>query len=125
MKRRSMSWTGRLMLLNDNTNQSDLQVPFNPIKILMTLLQKVKHVFGSEESRSPSCTGFYKVFPENDVQTARWKYKLQSLGGFGVPVYYSFQYFNWSGCVHACPPTINLVASPSAPFTLLIYCLIF
>lgn len=27
MKERFMSWTGRLMLLNDNTNQSDLQVP--------------------------------------------------------------------------------------------------
>ena len=56
MKRHSMSWIGRVMLLNDDTNQSDLQVPLNPIKILITLLQKAKHLFDSEESRSPSCT---------------------------------------------------------------------
>ena len=125
MKRHSMSWIGRLMLLNGNTDQSDLQVPFNPIKILITLSQKVKHLFDSEESRSPSCTWFYKVFPDDNVQTARWKYLSSNLWvDFGVPVYYSFQYFNWSDCVHACPPTIDLVTSP-APFTLLILCLIF
>lgn len=103
-----MSWTGRLMLLNNDTNQSDLQVLFNPIKILMTLLQKVKHVFDSEESRSPSCTGFYKVFPENNVQTARWKYVTSNLW-VDLGCLFTTHFNILTGlavCMHVHPPSI-------------------
>lgn len=44
MERHFMSWIGILILLNDNTNQSDLQIQLSPIKILVSCLHKYKNI---------------------------------------------------------------------------------